>query len=67
MTNKEIVQLKYPKARAEKHKTNAIIGQKTYWLIRDGRAYMYMAEGETEAQAWKNARLKIQKLSNDNT
>ena len=60
MKNKEFVQLKYPNARAEKHKTNAIIGKTTYWLIRDGRAYMYMADGDTEAQAWKNARLKIE-------
>lgn len=56
MTTKEFVKSKIPKARAERRKTN---GNKTYWLIRDGNAFMYMAEGETESKAWQNAKKKI--------
>ena len=61
MTAKEFVKSKYPNARAEKHKSGLTKGmQETYWLIRDGRNTMYMAEGSTETNAWVTAKLKIQ-------
>lgn len=56
MKAKDFVKSKVPNARAERHKTN---GNRTYWLIRDGKAFMYMAEGETESKAWTNAKEKI--------
>lgn len=57
MTAKEFVKSKYPKARSERHK---ITHGKTYWLIRDGNAFMYMAEGETESKAWIKAKQKLE-------
>lgn len=57
MTAKNFVQNKFPKAAAERQ----VQGDNTvYWLIRDGRAYFYMAQGKTQAEAWKNAKKKIQ-------
>ena len=53
MSNKEIVQTLFPKARIESHKTG--FPRYTYYLVRNGREYMYMAEGKTKAQAWKAA------------
>jgi len=60
MTAKEFVKERYPKARAERQRTgsNTTFGE-TYWLIRDGRETMYMAEGKTESNAWVNAKKKI--------
>lgn len=60
MTSKEFVKTKYPKAKAEKHKSGMIKGlQETYWLIRDGNSYMYMASGSTESKAWVKAKERI--------
>ena len=55
MTAKEFVKSKFPKARAESHKTN---GGKKYWLIRNGSDFVYMAQGDTQSKAWVNARDK---------
>jgi hypothetical protein len=56
-TPKEFVKTYFPKARAEKHKYGRIVGaSKSYYLIRDGREVMYMASGDTEAKAWKQAK-----------
>lgn len=41
-----------PEAEAERHRTN---GGRVYWLIRMGREFMWFADGETEAAAWKKA------------
>lgn len=60
MTAKEFVKEKFPKARAERHVQGRIIGlQKTYWLIRNGRETMYMSSGNTESNAWVNAKKMI--------
>lgn len=60
MTAKEFVKARYPKAKAERQVEGRIKGlQKTYWLIRDGNNYMYMASGNTESNAWVNAKKKI--------
>lgn len=57
---KEFVKAHVPNANAEKQVQGRIKGlQKTYWLIRDGNSTMYMAEGDTEAKAWKAAMLRI--------
>lgn len=56
MTAKEFVKSKMPNAKAERYKTN---GNETYWLIRDGKNYMYFCEGNTESNAWVNAKKKI--------
>ena len=61
MTAKEIVKEHMPKARAERQKTNR---GETYWLIRNGRDYMYFAEGKTESNAWVNAKKIIEKRRN---
>lgn len=54
MTAKEFVKSKYPNARSEKQISGIIKGmQSSYWLIRDGNCRMYLAEGKTEAKAWK--------------
>jgi len=59
ISNEEFVKAKMPKARAESHRTN---GGERYWLIRDGRAYMPFSEGKTQAQAWKNAKIRLLEL-----
>ena len=53
MSNKEIIQAILPNAKIESH-TQGILKQK-YYLIRNGREYMPIADGETPAKAWKNA------------
>lgn len=53
MSNKEIIQSILPNAKIESH-TQGIF-KKKYYLIRNGRETMYLAEGETPAKAWKNA------------
>lgn len=62
-TAKEFVQTHFPRARAERHKQGRIKGMsKSYYLIRDGREYMYMASGDTEAKAWKQAKEVVEKI-----
>ena len=53
MTAKQFVLSQYPKAKAERLKIHSY---RTYWIIRNNRATMYMAEGKTEKEAWKNAK-----------
>jgi hypothetical protein len=49
---KDKVLLVYPKARAERQKTHT----GSYWLVREHwNASMYLASGDTEAQASRNA------------
>jgi hypothetical protein len=65
MTAKEFVLTHYPKARAERHKGNGPFAE-SYWLIRDGKQWMYMADGKTESNAWVKAkRLVVEKLNSD--
>ena len=62
---KDYVKSRFPNARAEKQVQGRVTGfQKTYWLIRDGNATMYMASGDTEPKAWKNAKEFIDEKSN---
>ena len=62
-TPKEFVRTYFPRARAERHKQGNIIGiSKSYYLIRDGREVMYMASGDTEAKAWKQAKEVVEKI-----
>ena len=56
MTAKDFVRVHYPLARAEKHSDN--YGRK-YFLIRNSSEFMYMASGDTESKAWKEAKDKI--------
>lgn len=57
MTAKEFVKKEFPSAKAERHIEGKIPGlQKTYWLIRDGSCYWYMASGTSESNAWVNAK-----------
>jgi hypothetical protein len=67
MTAKEFVQSKIPHARAERHKSGMIKGlQRTYWLIRKLGETMYISSGNTESNAWKNAKdflVKKEKLN----
>ena len=53
MTAKDFVKQTYPKAQAERQVTGRA---EVYWLIRDGRATMYMATGSTESKAWVEAK-----------
>ena len=56
MTAKEFVKEKYPNARSEKQSKNT---KEVYYLIRDGRNTMYMASGNSESNAWVNAKKRI--------
>jgi hypothetical protein len=60
MTSKDYVKRYYPKAKAERQKQN---NGDVYWLIRDGNAYLYIASGKTESNAWVNAKEKIEMQS----
>jgi len=53
MTAKEFVKDKMPMARAERHKRRF---DNPYWLIRDGRSSMWFAQGNSESNAWVNAK-----------
>lgn len=53
MTAEQFVKSKLPKATAERQVTN---GGNVYYLIRDGRATLYLAEGATKKLAWENAK-----------
>ena len=66
MTAKEFVKQHYPNARAESHYAFALLRKVKYWLIRDGNSSGYMANGETEAKAWKNAKIFVQQLKSEN-
>lgn len=60
MTAKEFVKGKCPKATAERQVRGRIKGmQEVYWLIRERGHTMYMASGNTESKAWKNAKEHI--------
>lgn len=62
MKAKEFVLSHVPNARAESHLRGANVVralQKKYWLIRDGRASMWMGCGDTQAEAWKDAKNTI--------
>lgn len=61
MTAKDFVKSKFPKAKAERQKTN---GGEVCYLIRDGRNTMYMADGNTESKAWKSAKENIERSTN---
>jgi len=66
MTAKQFVKNIYPNARAERQVSGMVKGmQEVYWLIRDGRATMYMAMGKTESNAWVKAKENI--IKNQNT
>jgi len=54
---KAFVKSRFPGAHAERWRTN---GHEVYFLIRDGRKYMYMSSGDTEGEAWRNAAAKIE-------
>lgn len=58
MTSKEFVKSRMPNAKAEKHKTRGSLS-KTYWLIRDGKLTMWFASGNSESNAWVNAKKRI--------
>jgi hypothetical protein len=58
MTSKEFVKERMPKAKAERHKTNGVLPE-VYWLIRNGRETMWFASGNSESNAWVNAKNKI--------
>lgn len=64
MTSKDFVKSHYHKAKSERHKTN---GGEVYYLIRDGRNTMYMAEGSTESKAWMNAKESIENSIHKNS
>lgn len=53
MTAKEYVKSVYPKARKERHTTGT---NETYYLIRNGNEFMYIADGKTESKAWVKAK-----------
>lgn len=60
MTAKEFVKEKFPKAQAERQVQGRIKGlQEVYYLIRNGRETMYIASGNSESNAWVNAKKKI--------
>lgn len=64
MTAKEFVQERYPTARAERQVSGRVKGFKSvYWLIRERGQTMYIASGNSESNAWVNAKKTI--LEND--
>lgn len=58
MTAKEYVKNHFPHARAERHVAGRI-GGTPYWLIRVDRNTMYFASGNSESNAWVNAKKRI--------
>ena len=60
MTAKQFVQEKLPNASARKYSTRTGFHSYSYYLIRNGNEFMYIAEGETESLAWKAAKEKIE-------
>ncbi len=58
MTAKEFVKVMFPKAIAERQVNGR---HEVYWLIRNGRNTMYMANGKSESNAWVNAKQSIMK------
>ena len=60
ISSKNFVLSKMPKAVIEKHKSG-IIGGLPYWLIRNGREYMYFVCSEISAKdAWDKAKERIE-------
>lgn len=59
MKAEEFVKSKMPKAKIERQET---IGGSAYYLIRDGLATMWFAEGESKKLAWENAKKRIEKI-----
>lgn len=60
MTAKEFVKEKYPNARSEKQIRGRVKGlQEVYYLIRDGRSTGYLSSGNSESNAWVNAKKRI--------
>lgn len=59
MSSKDKIKEVYPKAYAEKYKTNSILDNKEcYYLIWSSRTkvdQLRLGEGLTEAKAWKDA------------
>lgn len=70
MTAKQFVQEKIPKSFSEKQVSGRIKGMQTiYYLIRELKNTMYIAEGETESKAWTNAKnyiIEKEKNNSDN-
>lgn len=56
MKAKDFVKQKMPLAKAERQTTR---GKDQYWLIRNGRETMYFASGNSESNAWVNAKQRI--------
>ena len=56
MKAKDFVKSRMPTARAERQTTR---GKQSYWLIREGRETMWFADGNTESNAWMNAKKRI--------
>lgn len=52
---KGFVKTIYPKASAELKTVN----DKCYWLIDSKKEYCYIAYGETQTEAWENAKSRI--------
>jgi hypothetical protein len=59
MSSKDKIREAYPRAYAEKYKTNGVVGNKeSYYLIWSSRIradQLRLGEGLTEAKAWKDA------------
>lgn len=63
MTAKEFVKERMPNAKVEWYYAFNIKGfREKYWLIRDGNSYMYFAQGDSESNAWVNAKQKLIEL-----
>lgn len=62
MTAKEFVKSKLPQAKSERQVNGR---QEVYYLIRDGKNTMYLAHGNSESNAWVNAKKKILELENN--
>jgi hypothetical protein len=63
MTSEEFVKERMPKARAEKQETRR---GENYWLIRDRGNTMYFSCGNSESNAWVNAKKQILESENKN-
>lgn len=56
MKAKEVVLSQMPTAMAEKQTRH---DGTVYWLIREQGKAMYYSEGDTQSEAWKNARTRL--------
>jgi len=63
MRAEEFVKIKYPRARAERYKTNGPFGKSYYLIWSDFKQTTRLGEGDTKSKAWTNARKNLESIN----